>query len=337
MRLFFAVLLGVLLSGCVSPSTPELTVPAKPILSGDPIVLRVSGVEPGNEISIVTERVYGRWQPSLRRAKGYFLVNDSGVVDTRTQAPLTGTYSSADPAGLFWSMQPTEEAVGDNPDKNIIIVKVDINGDDITDLERTVTVVNGFSDLIEEPLGDDFEGAFTLRQPGNSKRPVIFVLGGSEGGDSAARSLAPKFASRGYIAVGLPYYSPAWGGNKQQFPNLPQAFADIPLDYLGKAKDVLNKFPYADTDRVGLYGVSKGAEFVLGAASLTDGFSAVAAIVPSDVYWEGWGAPTKVSSFAWNGKPMPYVPYKGMEEEFKKEKPILRNGHDQDEKLFQKK
>ena len=74
-------------------------------------------------------------------------------------------------------------------------------------------------------------------------------------------------------------------------------------------------------DGIGRYGVSKGAEFVLAGASRIDGFAAVVAIVPSDVIWEGWGpgiAPDQVSSFSWQGKPLPYVPYLGMEEEFRK-------------------
>ena len=71
-----------------------------------------------------------------------------------------------------------------------------------------------------------------------------------------------------------------------------------------------------DADRVGLFGVSKGAEFVLAAASRIDGFAAVAAIVPSDVIWEGWGAgsvPGETPGFSWQSQPLDFVPYKGFE------------------------
>ena len=40
---------------------------------------------------------------------------------------------------------------------------------------------------------------------------------------------------------------------------------------------------------------------------------------PTDVVWEGWGPdvePGKRSSFALNGKPLPFVPYVDFEEEF---------------------
>ena len=50
-------------------------------------------------------------------------------------------------------------------------------------------------------------------------------------------------------------------------------------------------------------------------------FSAVAAIVPSDVVWEGWGPGTVdgvSSSFSWRGVSLPFVPYIGMDAEIAK-------------------
>ncbi|MDJ0644326.1 MAG: acyl-CoA thioester hydrolase/BAAT C-terminal domain-containing protein, partial [Erythrobacter sp.] len=78
---------------------------------------------------------------------------------------------------------------------------------------------------------------------------------------------------------------------------------------------------------------SKGAEFALLAGTKIEGFAAIAAIVPSDVVWEGWGAGEPVSSFSWNGTPLPYVPYDGMNEEFANPtgpdgRPRLRLPHD---------
>lgn len=64
------------------------------------------------------------------------------------------------------------------------------------------------------------------------------------------------------------------------------------------------------------------------------GIDAVAAIVPSDVVWEGWGAGAGEtrSSFSWKGKPLPFVPYEGMREALRKlsrgEPTVLRGPHD---------
>ena len=86
-----------------------------------------------------------------------------------------------------------------------------------------------------------------------------------------------------------------------QLPDLPEAFDSIPLEKLAIARDWLLARNDIKPDGIALYGVSKGAEFVLAAASRIDGFAAVVAIVPSDVIWEGWGPqvkPGEVSSFS---------------------------------------
>jgi len=86
-------------------------------------------------------------------------------------------------------------------------------------------------------------------------------------------------------------------------------------------------------DAIGIWGVSKGAEFALLAGSYLDGFSAIAAIVPSDVVWEGWGSGETTASFGWQGEALPFVPYLGMGEEFANPtgpngRPRLRLPHD---------
>ena len=191
-------------------------------------------------------------------------------------------------------------------------------------------------DESEIAVGEALPYAFFAKPEGDGPFPAIILLGGSDGGDRAARSFAPRFLELGYAVLGLPYYSPAYFGQPQQLPGLPRAFADIPLDKLATARDRLKAREDVDGDHVGLYGVSKGAEFALAGASRVDGFAAVVAIVPSDVIWEGWGpgtTPGEVSSFSWQGEPLPFVPYLGMQEEFAKYSdpdatPYIRGPHD---------
>lgn len=173
----------------------------------------------------------------------------------------------------------------------------------------------------EVMVGEQLPYAYFATPDGPGPFPVVIVLGGSEGGDGGSRSSAPRFLEQGYAVLGLPYYSPGYLPAASRLPELPEAFASIPLEKLAIARDWLTGRDDVKTDGIGLYGVSKGAEFVLAGASRIDGFAAVVAIVPSDVIWEGWGpgiAPDQASSFSWEGEPLPYVPYLGMEEEFKK-------------------
>lgn len=189
--------------------------------------------------------------------------------------------------------------------------------------------------LTEIAVGDTMPGSFFIAPEGEGPFPAIILLGGSEGGDRGARDLAPRFLAEGYAVFGMPYYSPAWGDNPQEFPGLPSAFADIPVDRAETALRWLAERDDVRADDIGIYGVSKGAELALLAGSYIDGFAAIAAIVPSDVVWEGWGTGdgTRPSSFSWQGEPLPFVPYEGMGEEFANPtgpdgRPRLRFPHD---------
>lgn len=170
-------------------------------------------------------------------------------------------------------------------------------------------------------VGDELPYAYFATPKGEGPFAVVILLGGSEGGDMGSRGSAPRFLEQGYAILGLPYYSPGYLPPERQLPDLPEAFDSIPLEKLAIARDWLRARDDVRADAIGLYGVSKGAEFVLAGASRIDGFAAVVAIVPSDVIWEGWGPkaqPGEVSSFSWAGEPLPFVPYLGMEEEFRK-------------------
>ena len=141
------------------------------------------------------------------------------------------------------------------------------------------------------------------------------MLGGSEGGSSTARAMAPLFAARGYATLGLPYYDPGYDPS-DRIPGLPHSFTAIPVDRLATAREWLRMQPEADANRIGLWGASKGAEFALIAASRYPWIKAVAAVVPSDLVWEGWGGTgPATSSFAFDGRPLAFEPYAGMDAE----------------------
>jgi len=153
---------------------------------------------------------------------------------------------------------------------------------------------------------------------GNFKRPVVIILAGAEGGDEAGRRFGPVLAQLGYAAVSLPYYSPDWGkfAPPPQYPELPGSFVDIRIDQLADLRQTLSGITGLDTGRIALFGGSKGSEFALIAASRYRWITSVVAYTPSDVVWEGWGMETVEhegtrSSFSFEGKPLPFMPYKG--------------------------
>jgi len=306
------------------------------VLSGEPVQIVLKRFPRDTEIDIRAERVLSSWQPGakpvLYRSQARFRTNAAGALDLATARPLSGSYDLADVRGLAWSMQPATEPVPEDLPRNRIRYTAFVDGEAVA--EASLTLHSAREDVVVEEIGDAFPGAVFAHLPGRVKRPALIVLGGSEGHDFFARGMSPRLASHGYAVLGLPYYAPVWSGPRPDLAGLPTAFADIPVDRLQAACDWLRRRRDVDATRIGLYGVSKGAEFALIAATRFDWVDAVAAIVPSDVVWEGWGVPGAVqgthSSFSWRGEPLPFVPYDNLQGEFMGmgANAVLRRAHD---------
>jgi pimeloyl-ACP methyl ester carboxylesterase len=140
-----------------------------------------------------------------------------------------------------------------------------------------------------------------------SRHPAVLVLGGSEGG--IPLRYAPLLASRGYVALALAYY---------YIDPLPKALSEIPLEYVDRGMSWLKHHRSVDPDRVGLIGISKGAELsLLLAAMHPRWFQAIVAISPSSVVWEAvirnvTPDPSAFvtrnrSSWSYGGQPLPFL------------------------------
>ncbi len=313
--------LGLLLCSIVSAAAPTFQVePANPILVGEPISIRIDGLPADKEVTLVAERTMEASNPSaaplLYRSQASFSA-PQGSLDLATAKPQSGTYADADIRGLFWSMSPVEG--GDIGALQPLQVRVTVSSAGRVLTSTIMQFIDSLPTVKVEQV-KEFPGAVFATLPGAAKRPAIIVLGGSEGGGWVARDRSPRFASRGFAVLGLPYYSPAArASGEQEIPELPASFADIPVDRLDAVVEWLKRRPDVDASRVALVGTSKGAEFVLIAASRFKWITSVVAIVPTDVVWEGWGPGVEAgqrSSFALDGKPLPFVPYVEFAEEF---------------------
>ena len=291
--------------------------PVNPILVGEPLSIRIDGLPADKSVTVTAERTMaatsGDGPPTLYRSQVVFSA-PQGVLDLATTKPLSGTYTDADIHGLFWSMAPV--AGGEVGGLQASQVKLTATVEGRVPTSATIEFIDALPEVKVEQV-KEFPGAVFATLPGNARRPALIVLGGSEGGGFVARDRSPRFASRGFAVLGLPYYSP--GANEREIPELPAAFADIPVERLNAAFEWLKARPEVDASRVALVGTSKGAEFVLIAASRFKWITSVVAIAATDVVWEGWGPgvePGTRSSFALDGKPLPFVPYLEFAEEF---------------------
>ncbi|MEM1379642.1 MAG: acyl-CoA thioester hydrolase/BAAT C-terminal domain-containing protein [Pseudomonadota bacterium] len=311
---------GLVLTTAACTTTPTLIAEA-PERSDQPAKIIVSGIEPGAQVDLIVERPYDWVASETLRSVTAYTANARGRIDTSVQAPEG--QGEANPYTVFTSQKRTDQTPWDGATPSDVRVSADLDGDGEVDLNAEMVLPLGHRSTVEMPFDPEFEGAFITRPEGSAGKrlPVIVALGGSGGGDAAVRFAAPRFAALGYAVLALPYHSPAYFGGEAQFPSLPGNFINLPVDYVEAAVAALRKRDDIDPDRIALHGVSKGGELVLLAGSLIPdtsaggGFCAVAAIVPSDVVWEGWGRgmpPEGAPSFSWRGEPLPFVPYEGM-------------------------
>lgn len=286
-------------------------------LQGRPVSVRLEGLLASQPVEIRAERRFGR--PAVRhRAVAMFMTDARGAVDLTRQAPTSGDYSGADAAGLFWSMRPVEDPLPADWKSGEVRFEARIDG--VVVAEGMVRLLGAKPEVVDETI-PGFPAARLYRLPGGGKRPVVVVLHGADGGTGASERYGRKLASEGYAVVGLPYYSPDWGqfGPPKAIAELPGSFIDIRIDQLAELRDWIMTRPDLDAGRIALFGGSKGAEFALIAASKYPWLTSVVAFAPSDLVWEGWGLETLEaegtrSSFSFEGKPLPFMPYKGFVE-----------------------
>ena len=101
----------------------------------------------------------------------------------------------------------------------------------------------------------------TYRPPGEGPFPAIMVLHGSEGACSGwSHRNAAILAAHGFLAFPFGYSE---GGNAWNAGNI----TDVSLDRTVEALDALRDFSFTGS-RLGMYGVSRGAEHMLLLASL---------------------------------------------------------------------
>lgn len=134
------------------------------------------------------------------------------------------------------------------------------------------------------------------------RHPAIILLGGSEGGDMMAQ-VAPQFSTSGYVAASVAYFG---------LPGLPKTLELVPVETVGKALTEIAKRPDVDPDKIAIFGISKGGELALLAASIYPQIRAVVADVPSPFGWQSIpNGPVAVPQSSWTlaGKPVPFVSY----------------------------
>ena len=151
---------------------------------------------------------------------------------------------------------------------------------------------------------DGFYGE--LVTPAEDKYPqkALICFSGSDGGIELAKTLADTFAAHGLTTLALAYVLEE---------GLPDQFLRVPIDPIEAAAKHLHAMGY---EKVGLWGISKGAELALVAGSLLpDLINAVVAVAPMNTVCQGFVKDKgisflKGSSWSLHGQEIPYSAYK---------------------------
>ncbi|WP_298029530.1 acyl-CoA thioester hydrolase/BAAT C-terminal domain-containing protein [uncultured Dysosmobacter sp.] len=150
---------------------------------------------------------------------------------------------------------------------------------------------------------DGFHGELFRPAQDNYPGKVLICFGGSDGNFGLAKQLARIFQTCGLTTLALAYVMEE---------GLPDRFFHVPVDTLEAAAKRLHEM---GCEKVGLWGISKGAELALTAGSLLPGLvNAVTAVAPMSTVCQGFEMKKGVvlltgSSWSFHGRELPYTPF----------------------------
>ena len=279
----------------------EVHVEPRRSMVDEPLAIRLSGLEPGQQVTLRTSQtddLARTW-----RAHATFVADANGQVDVAAQAPVSGTYTDADAMGQIWSMQLAAAEPNQAPilrkEPTPLPVELVAEVDDAP-VARTTAERLYVADGVERiPVREDGLVGTLFVPPGAGPHAVVITLSGSGGGLSEGG--AALYASHGYAGFALAYFN---------YADLPEDLIEIPLEYFETAIRWLQRQPRLDVDRIAVAGTSRGGELVLLLGATFPAVKAVIAYVPSGIVHGGIGrSGVRGASPAWThrGEAIPYI------------------------------
>lgn len=285
-------------------TTVVIELPHDDVLVDESFRIVVSGLAPQ---AVVTLRVRSGANDNPWTSSAAFTADAAGRVDVARMAPDAGSYTDVDPMGLFWSasrVSVDEAGLFDKVKNAATAESWTLSAETGGAVVATTTIRRRAlaAGVRVTPVRDKgLVGSFYQpAQPG--RHPAFLVLGGSGGGVPTPLGPAGGLASHGYGVLALAYF---------RAPGLPPSLSNIPLEYFATALQWMSAQPSVDRSRVGVLGLSRGAELALLLGTIHPDLHAVVGYMPSNVIVGGCcDAGTRV---AWTlgGRavaPAPFVP-----------------------------
>ncbi len=229
---------------------------------------------------------------------GVWAADEHGVVDLARQAPLSALFSEPDPNEFLVHMRPlTDKKHAYFAPSEVYTVHIQVEAAGRV-LARTQVVRRRVAnDVTCTPVRQPQATGLLCRPRGDGPFPGILVLGGSEGGIPV--EWAKWWASHGAVALGLAYFG---------VEPLPEKLVHVPLEYFVDGLEWLRSRPFVDSDRVYVWGVSRGSEAAFFTAIYAPRVAGVIALAPSSVVWCGLDfSRGPRSAWTYKGRPLPFL------------------------------
>ncbi len=236
---------------------------------------------------------------------GIFKSDESGLIDVSKQAPLSGTFATADPSAIMWSMHPDGKMIDPVPkfEKSTVeplSVEISVRSGEEILAETTIKrLFHKTTEIVREPVDEKGVKGTLFYPKEKGSYPVVICLSGSGGGYDEAR--ASLLASHGFAAFALAYFGTG---------SLPEELSEVPVEFFERAVSWLQERDCVDSDKIAVYGYSKGGELALLLGSLYPQIKAVAAFSGSSFVWQGLKFGSPCSSWTQGSKELPYLPMK---------------------------
>ena len=253
-------------------------------------------------------------------SEAIFRADASGLVDLALQTPISGSYRCVSPMGLFWSMRlETQDSsmrmtfAKKDLSPNRVMLEGVIGGRVVALSEMVRDFQAGETQTRDLEMGADAsaggQGSSDRRPvigrlfipPGRGPHPAVVILSGTGGGFDLDK--AAVLSRHGFATLALAYFG---------IPPPPTWLHRIPLEYFQAALGWLRAQPEIDSQRIGVLGISRGAELALLLGVKFPEIHAVAAYAPSSVAWAAGGRDKAtgeiIPSWTWQGSAVPFAP-----------------------------
>ncbi|XP_065796206.1 peroxisomal succinyl-coenzyme A thioesterase-like [Muntiacus reevesi] len=238
----------------------------------EPVRIAVRGLAPGQPVTLRASLRDERG--ALFRAHARYCADAAGLLDLERAPALGGSFAGLEPMGLFWALEP-EKPFWRFLKRDVqtpFAVELEVFDGHEPETQRLLGRAVHERDFLapgvrREPVRAGRVRATLFLPPGSGPFPGIIDIFGIGGGLLEYR--ASLLAGHGFATLALAYYD---------FDDLPKKFDVIHLEYFEEALCYMLQHTQIKGPRIGLLGISLGADICLSMASFLKNISATVSI-----------------------------------------------------------